>query len=205
MSEELSMRKRGLMTASTRTQKTDKRVLRTRKAIMSAYDKLLSDKRVNKITVSAIAREANIDRKTFYLHFKSVGDLAAHRTEEMLERILGVLVSEGTDKSFIERTHIILTEVNNILSENIEVYSNIATHASTDQALLRLEQAAGPAIMNTGVDPEIATNPQLHLKLQFYIAGAISLYFSWLKSDHSQPIETVSNAIEDAILTLRDA
>ena len=35
--------------------------------------------------------------------------------------------------------------------------------------------------------------------LQFYLAGALSLYSTWLTSDHSMPIELVSDTIESAI------
>lgn len=188
--------------ATTLTKKTDRRVLRTRKAIMNAFDRLISDKGVDKITVSAIAREADIDRKTFYLHYKSIDDLANHKTEEALEQVLATLMTEGIGKPFPERVHIILAEVNGILSANVAVYSNIALRLSTDQALEHFEQAAGPALAHSGFCPEVAINQQVRMKLQFFIAGAISLYSTWLKSDRSQPIETVSNAIEEAILAL---
>ena len=181
-----------------RTRKPDRRVIRTRKAIMSAFDRLVSSKG-EKITVSAIAREAGIDRKTFYLHYKSVDDLANHKAEEALEQILAVFKAEGIGKSFPERIHIILSEVNNILTSNIAVYSSIASRLTTDQALRHFEQAAGPALMHSGFNTDVMTVPQSHMRLQFFIAGSISLYSTWLKSDHSQPIETVSNAIEEAI------
>ena len=48
--------------------KIDRRVLKTRAAIKAALDKLVKEQGMDKLTVSALAREANIDRKTFYLH-----------------------------------------------------------------------------------------------------------------------------------------
>ena len=64
--------------------KLDRRIVRTRKAINTALDKLLSENDVSKITVSAIAREADIDRKTFYLHYPSIDSLLTHRAEEII-------------------------------------------------------------------------------------------------------------------------
>ena len=179
--------------------RADRRVLRTRKAIMAAFDRLLSEQNLDKITVSAIARNAGIDRKTFYLHYKSIDDLANRKAEEALEQILAVFKAEGLGKSFPERIHIILSEVNNILTENMAVYSNIAERLTADQALAHFEQAAGPALAHSGFSTEVMTNQQMHLRLQFFVGGSISLYSTWLKSDHSQPIETVSNAIEEAL------
>ena len=185
--------------AAKNPKRADRRVLRTRKAIMDAFDQLLSDKNRDKITVSAIAREAGIDRKTFYLHYKSVDDLANHKAEEALEQILAVFKAEGLGKSFPERIHIILSEVNKILAENVAVYSNVARRVTADRALEYIEQAAKPALKNSGFNPDVMDAPQSHMRLRFFIAGTISLYSTWLKSDHSQPIETVSNAIEEAI------
>ena len=177
----------------------DRRIVRTRNAIMSAFDKLLSSNTIDKITVSAIAREANIDRKTFYLHYKSIDELANRKAEEALEQILAVFKAEGLGKSHPERMHIILSEVNKIIIDNVDVYSSIALRLSTDQALEHFERAARPALIHSGFKSEVLTNQQTHMRLQFFIAGAISLYSTWLKSDRSQPIETVSNAIEEAI------
>ena len=187
------------------TRRVDRRVLRTRKAIMNAFDKLVSSSDIDKITVSAIAREADIDRKTFYLHYSSVDDLANHKTEEVLERVIETLKREGEGRPYIERVHIVLTEVNAILTTNIAVYANVASRMSTDQVLERFEQVGTIALSNAGFDPDLANDSQIHMFLQFHVAGALSLYASWLRSNRAEPIETVSEAIERAIAgTWRD-
>lgn len=53
----------------------DRRIIRSRNAILSAFERLLMEKPLADITVSAIAREANVDRKTFYVHFGTVDGL----------------------------------------------------------------------------------------------------------------------------------
>ena len=58
-----------------RTNVNDRRVVRTRAAVVAAFDTLLLEKDMSQITVTDIAREANIDRKTFYTHFGSVDGL----------------------------------------------------------------------------------------------------------------------------------
>lgn len=46
--------------------KLDRRVVRSRRLIIDAFERLLLKESLEDITVSAIAREADIDRKTFY-------------------------------------------------------------------------------------------------------------------------------------------
>ena len=60
----------------------DRRITKTRKSIQNAYLNLLRQKGTEKITISDIAREADIDRKTFYLHYDSTEDIIREYAEE---------------------------------------------------------------------------------------------------------------------------
>lgn len=55
--------------------KTDRRVQRTKKALRRALFELLETCDYDSITISALAREAGVDRKTFYTHYRSIDDL----------------------------------------------------------------------------------------------------------------------------------
>ena len=185
--------------------KLDRRVIRTRRAIMNAFDRLVLNNPLDKITVSAIAREAGIDRKTFYLHYSSIDDLTTYKTEMMLERIIDAVKTECAGVTFMGLIHLTLCEINTVLNENLPLYSSLATRLSTDQVLEHFENAVEPALAHAGVNPAITQDQQVRMMSQFYVAGALSLYTSWLRSDHSQPVETVSSAIEDAIAAIYNA
>ena len=66
----------------------DRRIVRSRNAILSAFERLLMDKPLADITVSAIAREANVDRKTFYVHFGTVDGLLDAIAVDVVEMIV---------------------------------------------------------------------------------------------------------------------
>ena len=53
----------------------DLRVVKTKRAIESAMEKLLSEKPFDAITVQAILDEALVNRKTFYSHYRDKYDL----------------------------------------------------------------------------------------------------------------------------------
>ena len=52
----------------------DRRVLKTNQAIFQALQNISERMSISQITVSAVAEEANITRKTFYDHFPTVLD-----------------------------------------------------------------------------------------------------------------------------------
>ena len=79
----------------------DRRIVRSRNAILSAFERLLMEKPLADITVSAIAREANVDRKTFYVHFGTVDGLldaiAVDVVEMIVDSVEKTLSSMGGD------------------------------------------------------------------------------------------------------------
>ncbi len=64
--------------------KTDRRTLKTKKAIYNAFMELLVEKELHKVTVQEISDLADINRATFYKHFLDVYDLYDKLEEDTL-------------------------------------------------------------------------------------------------------------------------
>lgn len=63
------------MTVNNSTKHIDRRIVRTRRAIHIAFIDLLTEHEYTKITITALAKRADIDRKTFYTHYSSIDSL----------------------------------------------------------------------------------------------------------------------------------
>ena len=61
--------------------KVDRRVIKTRRQLKKGLAALMKGKSVNQITVKELVEEVDINRSTFYLHFKDIQDLL-RRIEE---------------------------------------------------------------------------------------------------------------------------
>lgn len=56
--------------------------LKTKKSLAAALKKAMETKKLSKITVSELIEECNMNRKTFYYHFKDIYDLLKWVLEE---------------------------------------------------------------------------------------------------------------------------
>lgn len=69
--------------------KSDLRVMRTRAALRNAFEELVSDTTLDRITVKALTDRAGINRKTFYLHYETIeafyDEIANDLMEEFFE------------------------------------------------------------------------------------------------------------------------
>lgn len=61
----------------------------TQNQMRLAIRKLMSQKKLNDITVNDIVAEADINRKTFYYHYHSIFDLLAEIVKDDIEKIIG--------------------------------------------------------------------------------------------------------------------
>lgn len=67
--------------------KQDLRVKKTKRAIRQAFERLLMTRPLSKITVTELAKEAEINKATFYLHYTDIYDLYTQSLSEHLQML----------------------------------------------------------------------------------------------------------------------
>ncbi len=73
---------------------TDRRSLRTRAAIYQALIELIEEKGFEILTISDITRRANLNRSTFYLHFRDKSDLVLQMEDEITQNFEKILIQD---------------------------------------------------------------------------------------------------------------
>ena len=183
--------------------KTDRRVIKTRAAIKAALEKLVKEQGMDKLTVSALAREANIDRKTFYLHYDSIDDLIDCAASDMVEDIISTIDPDRLRADSGQQVRLTLARVNEKICADVELYAYMANNLSMDFVLGHIERALVHYAKTYGVEslPRelLADGDPGYYRPRFYLAGAVSVYSEWLCSDRTRPIEEVAEVVADAL------
>lgn len=184
----------------------DRRIVRSRNAILSAFERLLMEKPLADITVSAIAREANVDRKTFYVHFGTVDGLldaiAVDVVEMIVDSVEKTLSSMGgnTNERALGAAATFFKTVNEALCNNLVLNRQLIENIPLDGFMARLRVPLEHEIADRGLLPEGLKDEMFDYYLAFLLSGIIGIYRTWALSDGSVPIERVSAVANDLTL-----
>lgn len=184
-----------------RTIGVDRRVLKTRAAIHGAFRKLVKELGLGKVTVSALAREADIDRKTFYLHYDSIDDLVDREADVLVDGIIETIDDERLHEDPEGQIRLTLARVNETLREDLELYEYMARSLSMDFVISNIQKAIWRYLDRNGLDTIIDADENAVLRARFYLAGTVSVYGEWLCSDRSRPLEDVTELVANALIS----
>ena len=76
----------------------DRRVRKTRRQLKECLTRLLKEKKIQDITVRELAEMADINRGTFYLHYKDVFDLLEKTESELLDNFNQLVMKHDAEE-----------------------------------------------------------------------------------------------------------
>ena len=177
----------------------DRRVIKTKRAIKKAFFTLLAEKEVNDISVTDISRLAEINRKTFYNYYTGVFQLV----DELENDIINKLQTTLKEMDIIE-----------CLKDPIKLFdlldSTIGINDPFLRNMLEAEKVSGffnkfeskiICLIRDEVARQMHTDPTAtEYVIHFMLAGEISVYKAWLRSDRSYPVEELAAMVNELAL-----
>ena len=180
--------------------KSDLRYRRTEAAILQAFDELLKGLDSKKITVSALAREADIDRKTFYLHYNSTEDIIREYAEEKTRELLARL----TIKSFFSLSFdrkIFAKEVNSMLAEHLDFCKMVAGNPSLSFFWNEVQNVTVEILSEIYARHSKLPESDLRIQVSFFVAGAMYVYQRWLRDEIPCSMEELGDKVSQIAFT----
>ena len=172
----------------------DRRIKKTRRAIVEAYLKLLLEKDAKKITVSEIARCADVDRKTFYLHFESVEGLIDYAYEEKYENLRKKL-EEALKIEHSLSGELVLKCFDEELEEEENLYRCITASDNADYFWSKIQRLLIDSVRkeNAALDGEEAE--KMLVRADFFVGGLTTAYRRFFAGESKLGIDQIGHII----------
>ena len=152
--------------------KPDRRVQRTKKAIRAAFAELFANKSAEEITVTDIARKANINRKTFYNYYPGVHSIAQEIEDEIFASLDESL--KGVDLYAEPETTV--ARLSGVICADMEFCRSIFTSRNNAAYTIRLlsvitDRIKAPISKETDI-----AGRELDIMTEYTLAGLLQVY-----------------------------
>ncbi|MDD8048144.1 MAG: TetR/AcrR family transcriptional regulator [Thomasclavelia sp.] len=177
----------------------DKRIIKTRQAIEDAYFKLLKDNDSSKITITNIAKEANIDRKTFYLHYHNVDEIINNFFQKEHNKFVS-LITNGDDFYSILTNQNLINCLNKTVEENFDKIKILASKRGYDYLWNEMIKRLTDILVDHYKSEFKTDEIQFRIYIQYYICATINVYLSWVKGELPITIDQLGELTNNAAI-----
>lgn len=177
--------------------KSDLRVIKTKRAIHTAFAELLTEKNMDEITVTDIASRAMINRKTFYNNYRGIYELM----DELENEVIRTFDTAMQEVDFVENPYAVFMKLTEIINSDMDFYGALLRSGRnaglTHKIRLTLQQKA-----QEWFESRVELPPErLAVIMDYAVSGMVAVYQSWFNSERRQPLEEVSGIVSCMCLT----
>lgn len=163
-----------------KVKKLDRRVKKTKKSIRKAFILLIDKKDLNDITITELSHLADIDRKTFYLHYETINDVYKEIEIEVSTKLHTLL---NSDKDFTFQNFFL--GLNKIMQDDLNFYKVISKKPSYSFLLAECTELLNQKLIEKY--PFISPTTS-----SFISHGIIGTYVDWLNNNNDISLESLA-------------
>ena len=175
----------------------DLRVVQTRRALREALVELIGKTDYAKITVTAIAQTACVNRKTFYSHYRSVDDLTAEVIAYDIEQLCRkALASKPEDAQGVDESESLTALFLEALDESFDKRENILKQLGfvklAEMAIDPMERIARDMCAQRG----LTVTDSLRSEIACYVGCMLAGYAQWrIDASDAETLEDVARCV----------
>lgn len=179
------------------TNTTDRRVKRTKKLLLDSLTELLKEKDLKDITVKEISDYSDLNRGTFYLHYKDVFDMMSQIQEELFENF-NTILNQCAPKGFNDSPYQVLYHTFMFLEENKEISKVLMGPHGDYQFILRLRNLVKQHLSDVWVKNNFNMET-FEFYYSYCISGILGLIQYWLESDLNKTPDHMAKLVNQII------
>lgn len=179
----------------------DRRVRKTRRQLRECLITLLKEKKVQDITVRELTDMADLNRGTFYLHYKDVFDLL-EKTEAELQEDFNQLVCKHDAVELKQRPSVIFNEIYSLVYDNADLIEILLGENGDLNFVNRLKQLIREKCLKDWMEVFRSGNAAaFDAFFSFIVSGCIGLVQYWLQTGLKETPEQMAMLTEHIITT----
>ena len=176
------------------TEKVDRRVVRTKRAIRNAFAALLSVKDVDDITVRELADAADISRKTFYNYYSGIYQVLDEIENEVISDMEEALTNADYSRDMRDPSRVLL-HLTQLFRSDPDFYGHLMRMNRNSSFIVKLDAALKNAFTASLLEKTTLTPQQADIVLNYTISGLFSVYQSWFLNPQNISLEELSQTV----------
>lgn len=175
--------------------------IRSRRLIRQAFVELLSEKDLEKITVTDIITRADINRGTFYAHYQDTRAVVEQIEKEIIDKMLEFL-SEFRYRNFFEDPLPLLLKISSYLENDLEFYRILINSNGSEQFLIKLKDLFVKHMeTDTDIPDAIKKAPAFLIRTHFFAGGLVNLYQVWFRGEMDISLDEIAREISKIMIS----
>ncbi len=159
--------------------KGNRRILYTKKVIKESLIELLQHKKIHEVTVTDICKKANINRGTFYTHYKDAYDLLKSIEDELFNQILEYIEETPVE----DYKNILLLKALELIDENKELCRILFSKQMENNIMDRIIYIANKSEIDKLISSSKVDDVFLDYFIKYSVGGVFSVIQTWLEND----------------------
>jgi AcrR family transcriptional regulator len=172
----------------------DKRCRKTRRAIKTSLIKLMCEKDITDITITEISDEADINRKTFYAHYRGVYDILDEIENDLIEKLFHILDNADILKSMYN-PYPLFKELTSEINKEFEFYRLLVQSKNYNSLLNKIKGTFKERFLELSKNTIKIDRETLSFVIDFVASGITSAYQEWFNSERSISLEQLSKTL----------
>lgn len=179
--------------------KTYRNFTRSEKAIIRAYVELMQKKGRSRITVTDIVNTADLNRSTFYAHFKSADDVREKIQSDIINELTNSL-NKRDFRNALSDPYPAMMHVIAFIRKDAEMYKMLLNTEGANKFLKKLRNIVIEKCLSDEVIlPYIKDRDEFEMNLRMFIGGYVSVIEDWAAGNINMPVEKTAKIMSDSV------
>ena len=179
----------------------DKRVIRTKALLIRSLSALMKQKNIKDITVKELCEYADINRGTFYLHYKDIYDMLDSIEQELSDKFSQIFqkYNSETNEDF---PYPLFLEIFKLVDDNSEIFRVLIGPNGDISFIMKILKLYNIHCLQSEfnkLSPQFSMNQVYYSN--FILYGCVGLIEQWLSRDTKESPEKMAELITKLVST----